>query len=309
MKYRNHIIIVVLFLVSLFALDKWFTHRYRNDSLYKTQWIHNIKDKRYDYAVLGASHAYMGFDVALADSMLGMKGINLALDGSHIGTQSVLTDIFLNRNHNAIEYLFVCVDNPTLANSEMQTDISDGRMMPFLDYPEVWSLYRDKGKHWYFDRYFPMWKYAEYNYYWGPHVFLNTFTHIKKQDFDPVTGSMHAYDTIYTKTDTTLAIIDFSGSTAKYRYLNKVVDLCREKNIRPVFFCFPLTYADTTDTARANVARFTQYWQEKNVPFIYMGDMLNYELNYFRDKAHLNKRGAEYSTAELVRRMKAMGLL
>lgn len=308
MKYRNHIIIVVLFLGALYLLDLWFTTRYRNNDLYKTQWIENFKDTQFDYAVLGASHAYMGFDVELADSMLGMKGVNLALDGSHIGTQSVLTDIFLRRNNNKLRYLFVCVDNPSLANSEIQTDISDGRMIPFLDYPEAWSFYRDKGKQWYFDRYFPMWKYAEYNYYWGPHIFLNTFTHTMKQDFDPQTGSRFAFDTVYSKVDTTMALVEFGGATARYKYLHKVVDICREKNVKPIFFCFPLTYADTTDTARANIDKFTRYWKERNIPFIYMGDMLNYELKYFRDKAHLNKRGAELSTAELVRRMKEQGL-
>ena len=141
--------------IAIYLLDAWYDSRYRNDNLYKTQWIFNKKNQQYDYVVLGASHSYVGFDMGVADSMSGMKGINISLDGSLIGTQSVLADVFFNRNKNTTKYLFFSLDNPDGLNTEDLADIADGRMMPYLDYPEVFSFYKSYGIKWYFDRYSP----------------------------------------------------------------------------------------------------------------------------------------------------------
>lgn len=309
MKYRNHIIITVVVIAGLFLLDGWFTKRFQANNLYKTQWIIHKEKQSYDYAVLGASHAYMGFDIEMADSTLGMKGINIALDGSHIGTQSVLADLFFRRNENKAKYLFICLDNPQLANSELQTDIADGRMIPFLNYDEVFAHYKTFGKKWYFDRYLPFWKYAEYNYYWGPHILSNTYFNYMKQDFDSTTGARYSYSDKYDKWDTTEAPVNFDEANASFKYLNKVLDICKEKKIKPVLFVLPLTLADTSAAGKAHVASFSSYCEKKGLDFIYIGDYLNYQYEYFSDKGHLNKKGASKSTALLLQLLKEKQIL
>ena len=287
-------------LVALYLLDAWFEHRYRNDNLYKTQWIINKKNNHYDYVVLGASHAYVGFDIELANKMSGMKGINISLDGSLIGTQSVLADLFFNRNKNTCEYLFFCLDNPDGLNTELLADIADGRMIPYLDYPEVWSFYKNYGKKWYFDRYVPFWKYAEYNYYWGPHTFANTWGHFMKQDFDSVSGSRYDYGNHYDNSDSVMDVVDFEEDTAEYKYFKKVVEVCKQNNIKPILFTLPLGRADTSTIARQNVQKFSAYAKNLGYDFIYLGDYLNYQFNYFGTKGHLNKKGAELTTEKFM---------
>jgi hypothetical protein len=299
-KIRYFIFGTLAGLIALYLLDAWFESRYQHDNLYKTQWIINKKNQQYDYVVLGASHSYVGFDMGVADSMLGMKGINISLDGSLIGTQSVLADVFFNRNQNKTKYLLFCLDNPDGLNTELLADIADGRMMPYLDYPEVFSFYKPYGIKWYFDRYVPFWKYAEYNYYWGPHAFANTWAHFMKNDFDTVHGSRYDFGNHYDNTDTALDIVDYEQDKAEYKYFNRVLDVCKQNNIKPVLFTWPLGRADTSAIAQQNVINFTAYCKNRGYDFIYLGDHLNYQFEYFGTKGHLNKKGAELTTAKFM---------
>jgi hypothetical protein len=295
--------------IAIYLLDAWFESRYRNDNLYKTQWIFNKKNQQYDYVVLGASHSYVGFDMGVADSMSGMKGINISLDGSLIGTQSVLADVFFNRNKNTTKYLFFCLDNPDGLNTELLADIADGRMMPYLDYPEVFNFYKPYGIKWYFDRYVPFWKYAEYNYYWGPHAFTNTWMHFMKNDFDTVHGSRYDFGNRYDNTDTALDIVDYEEDTAEYKYFKKILEVCKQNNIKPILFTWPLGRADTSATAQQNVVNFTAYCKNLGYDFIYLGDYLNYDFNYFGTKGHLNKKGSELTTEKFMNIILQRGLI
>jgi hypothetical protein len=80
---RPKYVITGLIILAVIAtvLHYWMEKRYQSTMLYKTQWIMQKKQQHYDYVTLGASHAYVGFDVAVADSMLQKKGINISLDG------------------------------------------------------------------------------------------------------------------------------------------------------------------------------------------------------------------------------------
>jgi len=295
--------------IAIYLLDAWFESRYQKDTLYKTQWIINKKNQEYDYVVLGASHSYVGFDIELANKVSGLNGINLSLDGSLIGTQCVLADLFFNRNKNKAKYLFFCLDNPDGLNSELLSDIGDGRMMPYLDWPEVFSFYRPYGIKWYFNRYVPYWKYAEYNYYWGPHTFANTYMHFMKNDFDTVSGSRYDYGDRYDNTDTALDIVDYEEDTAEYKYFKKVLEVCKQNNVKPILFTWPLGRADTSAVAKQNVVNFTNYAKNLGYDFIYLGDYLNYQFNYFGTKGHLNKKGAELTTRKFMDIIIQQGLI
>ena len=302
-KIRYFLFGTLAAILALYLLDAWFEYRFRHDNLYKTQWIINKKNQQYDYVVLGASHSYVGFDIELANKLSGLKGINISLDGSLIGTQSVLADIFFNRNQNKTKYLFFSLDNPDGLNTELLADIADGRMMPYLDYPEVFNFYKPYGKKWYFDRYIPFWKYAEYNYYWGPHTFANTWLHFMKNDCDTVSGSRYDYGHQYDNSDSTLDIVDYEQDSAQYKYFKRVLNICKQHNIKPILFTMPLGRADTSATAKQNVIDFTRYCKNLGYDFIYLGDYLNYQFEYFCTKGHLNKKGAELTTEKLMKMM------
>lgn len=293
--------LVALTLIA-FVLHHWLESRYKGTMLYKTQWILQKEKQQYDYVVLGASHAYVGFDVEMADSLLHEKGINISLDGSLIGTQSVLADLFFNRNQNRTKRFFFCIDNPSAINTEVLADIADGRMMPYLDYEEVFSFYKPYGIKWYFDRYLPLWKYAEYNYYWGPHIFSNTWGNFMKPDFDTTSGSRYDYGNRYDNTDTMTVSLDFqlNKSATEYKYFKKVLQVCKENQITPVLFTLPLGRADTTAAAKKHLADFNEYCRKQGMEYYYLGDYLNYQFEYFGTKGHLNKKGAELATKKFI---------
>ncbi|MFT3826846.1 MAG: hypothetical protein QM731_23180 [Chitinophagaceae bacterium] len=298
MKPRYFIIGAVITIVAAYLLNSFYDSRYRQDDFYKTQWALKKQNQYYDYVVLGASHAYVGFDIGVADSISGLKGINIALDGSLIGTQSVLADLYFNHNKNKAKYLFFCIDNPVGLNSELLADIGDGRMMPYLNYDEAFDFYKQYGKKWYFDRYVPFWKYAEYNYYWGPHAMANTWTHMMKHDFDTASGSRYDFGHLYDNTDSALVVVDYDADKAatEYKYFKKILQICKQNNIKPVLFTLPLTRADSSEVSLKNIAAFQQYCKSNNLDFVYLGHYLNYQFDYFSTRGHLNKKGAELST-------------
>jgi hypothetical protein len=302
MRPKYVIIGLITLAVIATVLHYWMECRYQRTMLYKTQWIMQKKQQQYDYVVLGASHAYVGFDVGVADSMLQKKGINISLDGSLIGTQSVLADLFFNRNQNKTPTLFFCIDNPSAINTEVLADIADGRMMPYMKYHEVFNFYKPYGVKWYFDRYVPMWKYAEYNYYWGPHIFANTWANYMKPDFDTVSGSRYDYGNYYDNSDTMTVSLDFQLKEAEsgYKYFKKIIQVCRQNNITPVLFTLPLGRADTSAEAKQHLADFNAYCKKEGLDFYYLGDYLNYEFKYFGTKGHLNKKGAELATQKFI---------
>lgn len=301
---RPKYVIIGLLSLAVIAtvLHFWMEKRYQNTMLYKTQWILQKKQQQYDYVVMGASHAYVGFDIGVADSMLHGKGINISLDGSLIGTQSVLTDLFFNRNKNKTSTLFFCIDNPSAISTEVLTDIADGRMMPYMSYPEVFSFYQPYGVKWYFDRYVPMWKYAEYNYYWGPHIFADTWGHYMRPDFDTISGSRYDYGNRYDNSDTATVSLDFQLQDAGkgYKYFKRIIKVCKDNNITPVLFTLPLGRADTSAEAKQHLASFIAWCQQEGLEFYYLGDYLNYEFQYFGTKGHLNKKGAELATKKFI---------
>lgn len=301
---RPKYVIIGLISLALIAtvMHFWMESRYKSTMLYKTQWIIQKEKQQYDYVVLGASHAYVGFDVGVADSILQKKGINIALDGSLIGTQSVLADIFFNRNKNKTKTLFFCIDNPSAINTDALADIADGRMMPYMNYDEVFSFYKPYGVKWYFDRYVPMWKYAEYNYYWGPHIFTDTWGHFMKPDFDTICGSRYDYGNYYDNSDTATVSLDFHLNDEKegYKYFKKIIQVCKENNIKPVLFTLPLGRADTSDSAKQHLADFNAYCNREGLEWHYLGDYLNHQFNFFGTKGHLNKKGAELATKKFI---------
>lgn len=301
---RPKYVIIGLIILALIAttMHFWMESRYRSTMLYKTQWIIQKEKKQYDYVVLGASHSYVGFDIGVADSLLNQKGINISLDGSLIGTQSVLADIFFNRNKNKVNTLFFCIDNPSAINTEVLTDIADGRMMPYMNYEEVFGFYKPYGVKWYFDRYVPMWKYAEYNYYWGPHIFSDTWGHFMKPDFDTTSGSRYDYGNRYDNSDTGLVSTDFQLNDEKngYKYFKRIIKVCKDNNIKPVLFTLPLGRADTSAAAKQQLAAFDEYCRKEGYEWHYLGDYLNYQFEYFGTKGHLNKKGAELATAKFI---------
>lgn len=297
--------------IIAFGLHYWFESRFLNDQLYKTQWILNKKNTQQDYVVMGASHAYVGFDIGVADSLSASRGINLSLDGSLIGTQCVLADLYFNRNQNKAKYVLFCIDNPSAINTEVLSDIGDGRMMPYLSYPEVFSFYKPYGVKWYFDRYVPFWKYAEYNYYWGPHVFLNTWFNYMKPDYDTISGSRYDYGHAYDNSDTLLVDVSFDldKANSEYRYFKHAIKACRDNGVQPILFTLPLGRADTSATARKNVETFTAWAKQQGMEYIYLGDYLNYQFDYYGTKGHLNKKGAELTTAKLMQEILRKGLM
>lgn len=311
MKPRYLLIGVLALLLGLYALHYWFEHRYQRTMLYKTQWILNKQQQHFGYVVLGASHSYVGFDTGLADSLSGTKGINISLDGSLIGTQSVLADLFFNRQRNSTKYLLFSIDNPSAINTEVLADIADGRMMPYLHYDEVFNFYKPYGIKWYFDRYVPFWKYAEYNYYWGPHIFADSYLHYMKPDFDTSGGSRYDYNQRYDNTDTGLVPIDFelSKAASEYKYFKAIMNVCRKNNIQPVLFTLPLGRADTSAIAKQNLSQFQAFCQQQGIKYMYLGDFLNYEFDYYSTKGHLNKKGAELATKKLMEMLWKEGVL
>lgn len=80
-------------------------------------------------------------------------------------------------------------------------------------------------------------------------------------------------------------------------YVDKLIDLCREKDIEPIFICLPVPGAEYYETINS----FERYFDEKEVRFINYWreeDLFDYQTD-FSDDSHLNKSGALKVTAAM----------
>lgn len=97
---------------------------------------------------------------------------------------------------------------------------------------------------------------------------------------------------------------EFEFDTLKIAYINKIID--ESPNTKFVFTVSPLWYGMDS----AELLPIKNICQERNIPFIDFSNDPKYvhNNNYFKDGSHLNARGADEFTRDLIVELKKRGL-
>jgi hypothetical protein len=307
-KFLKNIVIffaistMVLFLYAQFC--EWFFLQrkfYPEES--RRSWAMKQTNGHYDYAILGSSRAEGAFDMILLDSLTHQSGINIASNGSGFVDNYLVLNKFL-QNNNQIKTLYLQVDNYSL---DPEGNFSNAfHAFNFLPYWKE-KTYQEAIKHYLTQKdillfnCLPWMRFYVYNKYFSPvevgrRLMLSRKKSSKRMDqklranlVKPV-GYGDSTRFFHSPHSDSFSINPFDVA-----YLEKIVELAKEKNINIIAFTAP------DFSAQRN--RFVNYSQTeielteilkrnklKYIPNLF-DQYENSDMMLFKDPEHLNNYG------------------
>ncbi|TDQ12000.1 hypothetical protein [Pedobacter metabolipauper] len=288
----------ILFLVSLFLfwlLDLGFTYVFQKGNYTKIQWLDKVKDQKFDYAIHGSSRAFTTIDIPQIGDSTGKKGINISVDGSSIPDQYLMLKLFLLKN-NTVKKLYLQVD-PFSSDMEEVFEFAVPKFFPYIKDDVVFDHFKQFGKEWYAYRYIPFYRYAKYNTLWGIHEVINDKFSVLPQDFDQF-GDFF-YPNVNYKAPEKLRHMTFDLK-GKYKFLNLIIDLCKQYNIKLILFTAPVADIIIDNDYKNNAVAFGNLMKSKGVAYYNYGDLYGNDPKMFFNEIHLSKSGATDFTKQIM---------
>lgn len=283
-------VICAVLLAVLFLLEKVFTDAYIKDDFYKPQWLYQKVDGQYDFAILGNSRPYTGVDVAYLEDISNQKGINLSIANAQFSTMLLMLKIFLERG-NSLETLYINIDSQQILDDE-KLSISANKFFPLYNDPVVSDHFGKYGLKYKMYGYVPFVRYAEYNFNWGPHQYINTKKAVFKNKFD-AWGTKHYSNSSYvgSKVAVPCRLKDIDSEE-----FEALLDLCQQHGIEVKAFTMPYASIIDDDAFKAGEKRLKDYCESKGLNYQSFANMWNGSFEYFKDPLHLNDEGSKVFT-------------
>lgn len=299
-------VFVAIMFSILWCLDAYYT-RYTNthkNVCQKPDWILNHTNQSYDFAFIGNSRTYNMTDVPMIERKTGKSGINLSETGSNYSELYVLLYEFL-KNGNTVKNLIVQVDMVNLDTREYQFKFHNYSFMHLFSDPVVYDIYKENNPFYKI----LIWKYIPFTRYME---FSNRFVFYKivKGGFECKTdpgldtsrgGAYLSGSRFYPEKPRPKWIVqDFDN-----KYLDKLVDFAREKNIHVIFYTAPVysKYLSSAPNNYDEIIRFLRSKaQAKNIPYFDFSSMQNPicgDVRNFYDNTHMNITGTRLFAAGL----------
>jgi hypothetical protein len=291
---------LVIFVVSLWivsevlarTLDKVFV----KDRSHKEMWTLSQHDLSMGYVIAGDSRAFNTIDARTMEIRTGQPSINVGFGGQ--GTIETYLTLYLFLQHeNQVRNVILQIDGADLDDSlKFQAYL----YMPYLADREVAATVRDVIglKRYAVLKAFPLAKYWEYNNFYG----LDRLQQARSgmSSYDQTAGSELLYDENYHEFPGTPSDPAFVVDLRSRRYLDRLVQLTRNRGIRLTMFSAPVyhhkgMYKQYDEAARAFIAG---YCRERGITYLDFSDA-KFDPTEFRDYGHLNGRGALRFTAML----------
>ncbi len=139
LKRFGFIFIVVVVLSTLISAGSlWSLSR---SSFYKPSFLVNdIKDKSFDYIILGASTGLITLNTNVIDSIADTNGLNLAMDDSGLATHYLMLQHFLAQGKTT-SYCILAPSNTSYDQKINQFSNNDYRFLPFIANDYVYEHY------------------------------------------------------------------------------------------------------------------------------------------------------------------------
>ncbi len=313
---------VILFLIFLgcvlTAVSKLLDHAAKMDLREKAHWIISQKNKSYDFAVLGSSRSYVGVDVCVVETNLGMHGINLALDGTGYPEQFLALKLFLQKNK--IEKLVLDVSAMCFDNNGFKFPFHAYEYLPEISDEVVFATLKDNfGPRVYAWRYIPFFKNAEFNsklgamqlYSWSK-SFIDK--RVLEAEFDQQGNRRSALshsnanfrDHILRNSPKVFWTMD----ELPKKYFFEILKLAREKNISVTMIDMPEYYLSMEREAnREEIMAFCEkVAATNNIPFLrFDRDPICQDRNKFYDSRHFRPKGVKEFSEMLAKRLATNG--
>lgn len=240
--FIKHIsILVVSFLVLVNGIALVSLCILKNTTFYKPSFLVNsVKEKQFDYIILGASTGLTTLNTKKIDKITGAKGINLSVDDTGMASHYLMLQHFLAEGKQT-KYCVLAPSLSGLDTSLVRISDNDYRFLMFINRDYVYEYFSNIGhttkgivsKN---SRWLP---FLGISYYNAELFFpsLVCFINPKKRNRFDDRGNY-----AYPERNTTFMgkQLKIKNITFNNRYLNKIKQLCKTNNIELVFYFSPL---------------------------------------------------------------------
>lgn len=292
-------VVLAIVLIALYFLTKHLENRFINNNNNKTTWIINRSGDTVDYAFLGSSKVYNIIDIKTFTDSSDISAINLGTAGSSYIDNYLLLENYLKKN--IVKNLILEADYFALNPHVLFTyPFHDFLFIPFMDKDqEINKIIKDNSStfNYYKWKYIPVSRYLEFN-----------SIYLKPENF----GS-YKFNPLFDEFGTQLitepsknfqikaAERKITPDSNTINYIQKIIDLCRTKNINVILLTVPHYYELYNEFDIEMVKNILpELAQKNNIRYInFEGDALENKKELFYDYNHLKKEGAIIFTEQL----------
>ncbi|MDZ4759397.1 MAG: hypothetical protein SGJ10_14830, partial [Bacteroidota bacterium] len=219
-------------------------------------------------------------------------------DGTNIMHHYLLLDLFLKQN-NHIEYLVYNID-PWSLSFKLDDPKRTWILLNNISDENVLAQYQSIfGTRAYFWRYAPFWKFAEYNSRLGVIAAANSKLGLLKQEYQVKNGDYLKpnNNTVDTHKFNKMTEIpdSFKVNRQNLYYLEKLITLCKIKNVKLVMITAPILKLQERLTVKIDAitkSYFLPILNKNNIPYLDFTHLsLGHDYHNFYDYHHLNSLG------------------
>jgi len=255
----------------------------RQSSFYKPSFLVNsVKEKKFDYIVLGASTGLTTLNTKVIDSVLNVNGLNLSMDDTSMPSHYLMLQHFIAEGKKT-KYVILAPNNLNFNSEKAQFSDNDYRFLMYIDKPYVYDYYKQfdtneshllKGSKW-----LPMLGVTYYNAELFYPSLVTLANPEKRNRFDnkgnysyPVTANNEA-----SKKERKVSSLILNNL-----FLEKIKALCEQHQIQLICYISPM--ASKSIQVKSSVYQLINH-----------SDLL-IDSHYFYDEVHVNAFGQKASS-------------
>ena len=270
------------------------TSSYSKGNYFKTQWLSNIKNKKYDYIIVGNSRVTT-ISATKIDQEINKNGLNLGMENTTFSTFYLMLHLFF-KNKNKSDYIFLEFDHYNYHNFK---DTNKSHLfIPQIKDSEVFSVLRDLDSKYNAIRLFPFLGYGFYNFDWGLHNFFNQkfklleFPYLKN-------GDLISYKNDLYKDRGRKSNYNYSSDINKY--FLKIKKLCEINNSKLITFTAPFFDKNNVKVEGKNIKTILD---EEHINYYDFSSLYFLRKDLFFDNNHINEKGTYLFSKELSKLIK-----
>ena len=299
---KKLISIISILLVILYLGGYFLEYQFSKNLNDKHIWMLNIKKTYYDNIFLGSSRTLNVTDINYIDSVLQCSSINLGSGGGDFRTLYFVIVSFIEVQDNIASRVIIQVDPAMFYKDSLYNKPRNDHYYLNVNSEEIESLIESDINP-IFYKYFPILKYVEYNKVYNASEFYKTFH--TKSVFDKTKGSMLIADlntfNDVQKENNKNKILEFDSHESLY--FKKIIDFCKNNKIDIILYTAPIyKYSEfITDHYPNYLSQISITAQRDNLKLYNFGNVHSLEVELFKDKIHMNKKGVALFMPYLVK--------
>lgn len=306
---KRFIITIIVFAIALYGInlgiDVYLSHRLQQCQEQKFVGWSDITQKQLDadLVIVGSSRAWVQYDPAILDSILGINSYNLGLDGSKLNRQVLKYNVFNHYQNIKPKYIIVNID--CFCASEWTIGYQREQFFPYMLSPYTRNVIRRVEPFTWAELYIPLYRYTTYK------GILDNLKESKYNDhlYKGYRGQDSKWGgSLFEDNE----VIHFRLNDETWEMFDEFLQKRCNEGIQ-VIFCYAPIYTRVTqklDNIDEMYAAYQGLADKYNIPIIDFNDSeICSDTTFFYNDTHMNRKGAEWFTTQLAYQLDSLGVI